>query len=100
MINNHLNQASWKGININRLNGRTIENRKQQTNRGLFYMKETVSGDETSYSTLNYIMNIHWLKIPLYFNYHYDSNLSSFEVKITKNIRGILMTNTSQSFND
>ena len=49
---------------------------------------------------MDYVLNINWLKIPLYFIYIYDSNLTSFKVKLTTTARGILMNNASKSMND
>ena len=100
IINNHLNQSSWKGIKIEESSCYNYPAKVHQTNRGLFYVKETVSGEESSFKAMDYVLNTHWLKIPLYFNYHYDSNNSFFQTKITNDARGILMTNTSQSNND
>ena len=46
------------------------------------------------------MVNKHFLKIPLSFNYYYDSNASHFECKNTNSLRWVLMNNYTASHGD
>lgn len=102
-IMSQINGAIWKGVLTGRYKIATMGNRQPQK-RGPFYVKETtetVEGESTTTTTqLAHVLNFNFLKLPITFQYLYDSNTCDFEIKKINNIRTIRMANTSKSLSE
>ena len=89
-----VNGASWKETRAVSNNYKTYSPKYHTIGRNHLCVK---ASDD---STFEYITNQQYLKMPITFMYHYDSNISKFECKNTDVLRWIFMTNTSKSYSD
>ena len=112
---NFINGPSWKQLNVasdENYSYRLYTEKKHINDASIFYCKpedttETVgSGNNateepyTDYSSVGYIMNINYLKIPINFFYQYNADVATFSMKNMDEPVYVTMTNHSKSNNN